>query len=532
MLIVNTGGLFGEGRWSLRQRFSLAIGTAILVAFVTMYGVRLMGKAATFHFLERNHMELALRIDFALGSVEQAASNAAETRIESISAQLKEARRLAVRADNEVFGFEQQLLRWLGFGPLIDLPQKDITDVDGMLATIAAFPTQSGSLPLELAQQLRAGMNAVMENSRAFAPLTADAATFIKVSVFAVSAFCSLLLVATAFALRRRTLRPLAVAVEAAQRVASGDLTGQMEVVGRDEAAMLMNALRHMNESLSQLVNDARRDSSLIAESASTVRQQSEAGAGKVLYQSDAVAAISSTIEELATSIASVADRAGEVRTLSEESLAGSREGWRNMEQLSSNIEGIQGAVEDIRNTTEAFMRNTGSISVLTQQVKAIAEQTNLLALNAAIEAARAGESGRGFAVVADEVRKLAEQSGRSGADIENLTKLLAENSQSVAKSVDRGVNTLQSSQENMARTLSALQTTIARVEAASLGVDEISLSVKEQASASNNIARNMEEITAGLEATSASLAVSLDASRGLDQLAERLKTSVGSFKV
>jgi len=55
---------------------------------------------------------------------------------------------------------------------------------------------------------------------------------------------------------------------------------------------------------------------------------------------------------------------------------------------------------------------------------------------------------------------------------------------------------------------------------------------VKEQASASNNIARNMEEITSGLEATSASLAVSLNASRGLNQLAERLKMSVGSFKV
>jgi methyl-accepting chemotaxis protein len=532
MLLGNTAGIFGEGRWSLKQRFSVAIGTAILVALVTMYGVRLMGKAATFHFLERNHMELSLRIDSALSSVEQAAKNAAETHIDNISAQLKAARLLAVRADNEVFGFEQQLLRLLGFGPLIDLPQKDIRDIDGMLATIAALPIQTGPMPVELAQRLRPGMDAMMANSIAFAPLTADAASFIKISVSLISAFCSLLLIATAFALRQRTLRPLAVAVEAAERVASGDLTGQMKLVGRDEAAALMNALHNMNESLSRLVNDARRDSSLIAESASTVRQQSEAGAEKVRYQSDAVTAISSTIEELATSISSVADRAGEVRNLSDESLAGSREGWRNMEQLIANIEEIQSAVDDIRNTTEAFMRNTGSISALTQQVKAIAEQTNLLALNAAIEAARAGESGRGFAVVADEVRKLAEQSGRSGTDIENLTKLLSENSQSVAKSVERGVNTLQHSQENMTNTLSALKTAMTRVEAASLGIDEISLSVTEQASASNNIARNMEEITSGLEATSASLAVSLDASRGLNQLAERLEMSVGSFKV
>ena len=218
----NTVGLFGEGRWSLQQRFSLAIGTAVLVAVVTMYGVRLMGKAATFHFLERNHMELALRIDSALSSVEREANNASDTHIDNIAAYLKQARLLAVRADNEVFGFEQQLLRFLGFGPLIDLPQKDIADVDGMLATIAAFPAQSGPMPVELAQRLRPGMDAMMENSIAFAPLTADAASFIKISVSAVSAFCSLLLIATAFALRRRTLRPLAVAVEAAQRLGDG----------------------------------------------------------------------------------------------------------------------------------------------------------------------------------------------------------------------------------------------------------------------------------------------------------------------
>ena len=525
-------GLFAEGRWSLRQRFAMAIGIVMLVALVTMYGIRLMGKAATFHFLERNHMEVVLRLESALRGVEQAARNSSDTRIEEVAERLQQARQLAVRADNEVFGFEQQLLRWLGFAPLIDLPQKDIADVDRMLASIAAAPMQMGPLPAELASQLRPGMNALMENSTAFAPLTADAASFIKVSVSLVSVFCSLLLIATAAALRRRTLHPLAAAVGAAQRVASGDLTGQIATVGRDEAAMLMQALGHMNESLAQLVNDARRDSGLIAETATTVRLQSEAGADKMSHQSDAIGAISSTIEELATSIASVAERTSEVRDLSEDSLRGSREGWRNMELLSANIQETQLAVEDIRATTEAFMRNTGSISALTQQVKAIAEQTNLLALNAAIEAARAGESGRGFAVVADEVRKLAEQSGRSGADIENLTQLLGENSQSVARSVERGVGTLLASQENMQKTLTALETTIDRVEAANLGVDEISLSVKEQASASNNIARTMEHITAGLEATAASLAVSLEAARGLDQLADRLKVSVGSFKV
>lgn len=521
-----------SGRLTLKRQFSFAIAAALIVGIVTMYGVRLMGKAATFHFLERNHMELALRIDASISRAEQSAEYAAAVKTKEIIEQLTSSRALAIRANEEVFGIEQSMLRLLGFGPLIDLPRKDIGDVDRMLAKIAADPQKSGNLTRELAQSLRPEMNAMMENSIAFAPLTAEAAVFIKHSVSIVSALCSLLLIATAFSLRQRTLSPLATAIEAAQRVAAGDLTGETKVLGNDEAAALMGALQNMTGSLARLVNDARKDASLIAGSASTVRQQSEVGAEKVRMQSDAVVAISSTIEELATSIASVADRTSEVRDLSEEGLNGSRASWQNMEQLSGNMKEIQRAVEDIRQTTAEFMRNTGSISALTQQVKAIAEQTNLLALNAAIEAARAGESGRGFAVVADEVRKLAEQSGRSGADIENLTKLLSDNSMTVAKSVDRGVTTLLQSQEKMTNTLAALETAISHVQTATLGVDEISLSVKEQAAASNIIARNMEEITAGLEVTANGLMLSLEAARGLDHLAERLNSSVGSFKV
>jgi methyl-accepting chemotaxis protein len=346
------------------------------------------------------------------------------------------------------------------------------------------------------------------------------------------SLICSVILVAAAVRLRQRTLQPLAMAISAAQQVASGDLTGTIKISGNDEAGMLMSALANMNTNLAHLVNNARHDANLIASRAGVIRQQSEAGTTEIGTQSDAAAAISSTIEELASSIASVAERAEEVRNLSGESLQSTRAGWKNIQDLLTNIEKVQNAVADIQSTTEAFMRNTSSISVLTQQVKAIAEQTNLLALNAAIEAARAGESGRGFAVVADEVRKLAEQSRQSGDDIDNLTKLLAENSQSVSRSVEHGVGTLKTSREDINQTVTALETAIARVEAANGGVDEISLSVTEQASASNNIAQSMERIATGLESSANGLAINLAAAREMDQLAEKLKSSVGTFKV
>jgi len=532
MLFNDFGGFFRRAQWSLRQRFSLAIWTIVAVIVIQVYGIRLLGKAATFHFLERNHMELALRIDAALGAVEQAAGNAAAIRVDKVAQMLRDARDLAVQAGDETFAVEKAMLGLFGFAPLIELPAKDIADVDGMLAILAGEPAASGPLSRDLAVRLRPGMDAMMRNSRDFAPLTFRASQFIKINAALLSFFCALALILTATGLRRRTLLPLAAALASAQRVAAGDLTEKREVVGNDEASQLMHALSEMNASLARLVSDARQDAGMIAESATTVRQQSESGAAGMTLQNDAVTRISSTIEELAVSISVVAERAGEVRRLSAESLSCSRSGWDQMQLLAAGVRETQQAVAEIQATTEAFVRNTGSISALTQQVKAIAEQTNLLALNAAIEAARAGESGRGFAVVADEVRKLAEQSRRSGEDIESLTRRLSENSQTVSRSVARGVDTLANGQEALADTVRALETAIGRVGEASRGIDEIELSVKEQAVAGNEIARNMESISAALEATTASLAVNLQEARGLDRLAERLTASVGSFRI
>lgn len=523
---------FAAGQWTLRQRFTLAIWIIVLVILVSMYGIRLLGKAATFHFLERNHMEVVLRIDSALQRVEDEGLGAQATRLEETVQLLHQARALAIEANGETFPIEQQLLRLLGFSPLIELPRKDIADVERMLAILAAHPVASGPLPKSLALALRPDMNAVMGNSKAFAPLTAEAARFIKVSVASLSLACSLLLIGIAFALKRRTLRPLSSAIATAKQVAAGDLTGNIEVVGQDEAAMLMQALRDMTDSLSRLVYGVRRDSSQIADSASNVRQQSENGSEKMHFQSRSAASVAAALEALAQGISLVSGRATEVKLRSEESLASCREGWHDLQQLAENIREIKAAISAIQTTTAAFMQNTCSISALTQEIKAIADQTNLLALNAAIEAARAGDSGRGFAVVADEVRKLAEQSGRSGENIENLTRLLAENSASVATSISQGVATLDRCQENMQQTVSVLETAITRVEVASSGVDEISRTVLEQASTGTRIARTMEEISQGLQTTSASLSISLEAARQMDSLAAQLNGSVQSFKV
>ncbi|NTV71033.1 MAG: methyl-accepting chemotaxis protein [Azonexaceae bacterium] len=518
--------------WSLKKWFSWGFGVTVLVTLVSMYGVRLMGKAALFHYLERNHIEFALRVDAQLSAIENQAKNADQVTVGGIIEGLHTVREAPVQADNAILGVEQHLFKLLGFGDLITLPRKSIANVDRMLETLASSGAKNEPVTNELAQKLRPDMNTVMETSMRFGPLTAQAVRFIDSAVTVLSLFGSALLLFTVWTLRKRTLGPLDKAVAAANCMAEGDLTVRIIVGANDEIGTLMRALNSMNNNLARLVSDARYDSTKIASTAATLQQMSDSGNQVVNRQSEAAASTSSAVEEVTVSFASVACRAEEIRALALESLASTREGWDNMQNLIRDSEEVRNAVTEIQSSVEEFVSNTDSISNLTQEVKAVAEQTNLLALNAAIEAARAGESGRGFAVVADGVRKLAEQSRQSGSNIENLTQTLARNSQAVAATVERGVESLAASRNTMDATVTALAVAINKVEAASHGVVEISSSVREQSRASNDIASHIVQIASDLETSATNLSAGLKVAQDLKKMSDHLKQSVGAFRV
>jgi methyl-accepting chemotaxis protein len=316
------------------------------------------------------------------------------------------------------------------------------------------------------------------------------------------------------------------------QTATDGDLSRQVQVIGKDEIAQAAIAFNSLMDSFRQTLRQVHASADTVISTATQLSASSMQVTQSSQAQSEAAASTAAAVEEMTVSIHAVSDNTEGVRKLSAQSLEQAREGNRSTNEMIKEIGQIQQTVGQIAKSVAEFIESAHAIASMTQQVKDIADQTNLLALNAAIEAARAGEQGRGFAVVADEVRKLAEKSAQSANEIDRITKSLEQKSGQVETAVQDGLRTLQNTQRHVDQVSKVLEQAGASVEQSSAGVNDIAAAVQEQSKASNEIARHVESIAQMAEENHAAIAQSEQGVAELNQLAKDLQASVSRFRV
>jgi methyl-accepting chemotaxis protein len=193
----------------------------------------------------------------------------------------------------------------------------------------------------------------------------------------------------------------------------------------------------------------------------------------------------------------------------------------------------VESAVKEMADSVNNFVRNTEAITNDDPRGQGHRRADQPAGLNAAIEAARAGEQGRGFAVVADEVRKLAEKSSRSASEIDAITATLSAQSVSVRRSIEEGLEHLESSQAAVAHRFqrAAGNQRISHRSRARSGY-AIAAATDQQRRFSGDVEASIESIAGMARENTGTVEQTAGAAHDLKRLADGLASLVGRFKV
>ncbi|MFA5677182.1 MAG: methyl-accepting chemotaxis protein [Pseudomonas sp.] len=205
---------------------------------------------------------------------------------------------------------------------------------------------------------------------------------------------------------------------------------------------------------------------------------------------------VATAIQEMAATAAEVARHAADAAGAANAADDSAREGRQTM---NNAIDSMQNLLQEVQHSTEVIRQLEGDshrIGKVLEVIQSVAEQTNLLALNAAIEAARAGEAGRGFAVVADEVRTLARRTSESTHEIQQIITSVQQGAQQAVKAIDAGRASSDNSMQQVTLAGNSLQQIARAVESIRDMNRQIATAAEEQTSVSEDISRNITEIT------------------------------------
>jgi len=316
-----------------------------------------------------------------------------------------------------------------------------------------------------------------------------------------------------------------------ARRLAEGDLTVEFRTDGKDELHAAGMDFNDMALAFRELLGRVQRDVHLLRQAAQDLATSSDEISTSTASQSDSASSMAASVEQMTVGVDHIAKNAQDAQTYSRDSDDVAAKGGQIVQNVVTEIQSIAETVNQSAAAVEALGRQSDQISTIVGTIKDIADQTNLLALNAAIEAARAGESGRGFAVVADEVRKLAERTAKSTQEISAMITAIQTDTDTAVSSMKLGVERVAAGVEQAQMAGNAIGQVQAQAKQVLNAVSEISIALREQATASTDIARNVERIAQMAEENNAAASGNADTAGELRQLAETLNGEVARFK-
>ena len=366
--------------------------------------------------------------------------------------------------------------------------------------------------------------------------------------------------VSMAFYLSRSINTSIQYLIEIANRVAQGNLTGEVTAQSNDEfgkltlafaetVKQLKSLIKGITSTAENLVNFSEQLTSNADQSALATQQVANSisnVAFNMTNQGEQVNVSVREINDMTEDIAAFEKLSEQSRQSAHDVADIAQEGRVAVSGAIAQMETIATSVTESALVIRQLAARSEEISQISDTISGIAEQTNLLALNAAIEAARAGEHGRGFAVVADEVRKLAEGSAIAASKIADLIRVIQNDTTKAVERMEQGTLDVQSGKGVVDKAGNSFSTIVQAVigltknaeiifnaaHSSSEKINKLVSVMDELNNTSKAVSAEAESVSAATEQLSASMDEIAGASKNMSEMAQQLKDSTSQFRL
>jgi len=311
-----------------------------------------------------------------------------------------------------------------------------------------------------------------------------------------------------------------------------GDLSRRLNYRGRDELGAICSGFNLFVEHLNRIIGMVAGVTAELYIQADSIAAAVSMQSGSSAELSSSVAEIASTMEELSSSASQVAQHSHGVVARADETLAETRVGAGEVENLTARINDIS---EDLQANLVAIVElgsKSKEINKIMAIINNIASQTKLIAFNAALEAASAGEAGKRFGVVALEIRRLADNVVESTAEIEGRITEILDTVNRLVMSSEKTTGRIMEGQEHARHTVHVLNNVLEKVEESTDAARQISLSTQQQQIASNQVVLAIKDIVQGARHSTEAIRKMNTVTDEVSKLAGNLQALVSTFKL
>ena len=325
---------------------------------------------------------------------------------------------------------------------------------------------------------------------------------------------------------------PIRTSVNAAKRIASGDLSHEIEKISNGETGLLLAAIRTMTRSLRSLVGKVQQSCIQVTTSATEIAASARELEATIAEQAASTSQVSTAASEISISTRSLAETMSGVSEAATEAATLAGSGRTALQSMEARMQQLVDATRAIGSKLALISEKAISITQIITTITKLADQTNLLSLNAAIEAEKAGEAGLGFSVVAREIRRLSDQTAVAAMGIERMVQEMQSAVSSGVMGMEKFSEDVRHGMKEIDEITVQMEQIIGHVEVMTPRFAAVNDGMQSQSQVAHQISEAMLQLNEAASQTSNSVREFNQAAGQLRDAVQGLREEVSRFKV